>query len=174
MSSFSNNKAEYLEVASVTKPHGVRGELKLFCLCDSPDSLRGVKNLYTDAEGKNALSVKSLKNSQGFAIVGCLEIGSVEEAETYRGKTLYAHRDDIKKEEGAFFVCDLLGLSVIDADSGKVYGTLGDIFPSPASDIYAVKTDRGEVLVPAVPQFIKDIDLERGIFITPISGMFDQ
>ena len=41
-------------------------------------------------------------------------------------------------------------------------------------DIYTVETEKGEVLVPAVSEFVKEISLEKGIFIKAIEGMFDE
>ena len=43
-----------------------------------------------------------------------------------------------------------------------------------ASDIYTVKTEKGDVMIPAVAEFVKEIDLEKGVFIKPIEGMFDE
>ena len=165
---------QYLEVAKATKPHGIKGEIKMFCLCDSPDSLRHVKTLYLDPKGHSALTVKSVKNVHEFAVIAFDTIDSIEKAERYRGQSFYAARDEIKKDEESFFICDLIGLSVIDAVSGEIYGTLQNVFSSPANDIYSVKTAQGEVLVPAVPSFIQKIDPEKGIFITPIPGLFPK
>ena len=43
-----------------------------------------------------------------------------------------------------------------------------------AGDLYEINTEAGTVLIPAVKEFIKEINLEKGIFISPIEGMFDD
>ena len=65
------------------------------------------------------------------------------------------------------------GLPVIDAETKNVYGTLGDVINTGASDIYVIKTENGEKMMPAVPEFVKEVDTEVGIFVTPIEGIFD-
>ena len=72
------------------------------------------------------------------------------------------------------FIADLLGLPVIDAETGKEYGRLQDVMNRGASDIYVVDTPAGERMMPAVKEFVKSIDIEKGIFVVPIEGMFDD
>jgi ribosomal 30S subunit maturation factor RimM len=50
---------------------------------------------------------------------------------------------------------------------------LTDIIHPGASDIYVIRTEKGEAMVPVVPEFVKRVDEEKGIFLTPIEGMFD-
>ena len=62
---------------------------------------------------------------------------------------------------------------MIDAADGKVYGTLKDIINRGASDIYVIDTPAGERMMPAVDEFVKEVSLDKGIFVAPIEGMFD-
>ena len=111
---------------------------------------------------------------------GSAAVISVDEAQTgdavAEGEviaTIYAAREDLPLEEGDNFIEDLIGLPVVDAESGKQYGTLAGVINTGASDIYEIDTEDGIRMIPAVDEFIKEIDLEKGIFITPIEGMFD-
>ena len=76
-------------------------------------------------------------------------------------------------EEGEYFIADLVGLPVIDANSGKELGKLLETINRGASDIYVVSTPHGERMIPAVPEFVEHIDPEQGVFVTPIEGMLD-
>ena len=96
------------------------------------------------------------------------------DANALRGEILYAAREDLPIEEGAHFIADLLGLPVMDANDGKVYGTLKAVTDAAAGQLYEVKTENGIVLLPVVPQFVKEVDQDKGIFITPIPGFFDE
>ena len=69
----------------------------------------------------------------------------------------------------------MLGLPVLDEESGRLYGKLIDVQPSPAADLYEIRTPGGQsVLLPAVPAFLDRIDIETGIYIRPIPGFFDE
>ena len=97
---------------------------------------------------------------------------TLEDAAAMKNRILFAARGDIPCGEGDFFVQDLFGLPVVDAESGKVYGTLSDVVTGAASDLYEVDTGHGKTLIPAVSEFVKEIDPERGIFIHAIEGLF--
>jgi 16S rRNA processing protein RimM len=101
-------------------------------------------------------------------------IDSMEAAEKFKMTELYARREDIPVTEGSFFIEDLVGLEVFDADSGKKYGVVKSVDNFGASDIYTVKTPTGEFMIPVVEEYVPVIDLEKGIFIRPIEGMIDE
>ena len=119
------------------------------------------------------MKVKSASVFKRFVIAEIAGIDSIEKAESLKGKTVFADRSDIPLEEGSFFIADLIGLDVYDADTGVRYGTVSEVFNAGASDIYTVSTDSGERMIPAVPEFIVSVDLEKGIAVRPIGGMFD-
>jgi 16S rRNA processing protein RimM len=98
----------------------------------------------------------------------------MDTAEMLKGSVIYARREDIPIEEGSAFITDMIGLPVIDANTGKVYGTLKDVYNPGASDLYVVATSEGDRMIPAVGEFVKEIDVERGIFVTPIPGLLED
>ena len=57
--------------------------------------------------------------------------------------------------------------------SGEEIGKLSDVLNLGASDLYEINTKSGKKLIPAVLEFIKEIDLEKGIFVSLIEGMLD-
>ena len=109
-----------------------------------------------------------------FVIAELDGITDMDAAMALKNTVLYAAREDFDLEDGEYFISDLVGLPVIDADNGKIYGTLLETVNRGASDIYVVKTDAGERMIPAVDEFIDRIDLESGIYVRPIAGMFDE
>ena len=169
-------KKMYLEAGKVCAAHGVRGLLKVEAWCDTPKVLAAQKRVFLAVGGDRYEERKVLSASVMGAVLlmGIEGIGSREEAFAYKGRVLYLHRDDIPVRRGAALIADMIGLPVIDADTGRVYGTLSDVSDAPRGKIYTVKCDTGEVLLPGVPEFIKEIDTERGVFIRPIPGFFDE
>ena len=67
-------------------------------------------------------------------------------------------------------------LSVVDRDTGRVYGTLTDVSQTGANDVYHITDGEGqEWLIPAIPQVIQSVDLEgEKMIITPLEGLFDE
>ncbi len=170
----SGNDNKYLECGKIINTHGVKGAVKLESWCDSPETLADLSYVYFKNgevfEKRKVLSSTVMKRHVMAYIEG---ITDIDMAASLKETVVYADREDIPLEEGDFFIIDLVGLPVIDADSGIEYGKVSDVFNTGASDIYTVKTPNGERMIPAVPEFIIEIDTERGIFVRPIEGMFD-
>lgn len=167
-------KVMYLEAGEIVGTHGVRGEVRVQPWCDSATQLCSMKRLYWDENGAKPVKVRA-RVHKNIALVTLEGVTTVEEAQALRGKMLYAHRDDFRLPKDRYFVRDLQGLSVIDADSGDEYGTLTDVSQTGANAVYHVKTANGEVLIPAVPLIIKEVDVDGGVIkITPIGGLFDD
>ena len=143
--------------------------------CDSYEVFEGIKNLYFKANGEyKPMRVKKCSPYKNSAIVYLDGIDTPEEVTRLRMTSVYAHRNDILRDEGDFFIADLIGVEVFDATTGILYGTLKDVVNQGAQDLYVIKRDgKADAYVPAIKEFVSEISLEKGIFITPIEGMLD-
>ena len=167
-------KQDYLECGKIINTHGVAGAVKVESWCDSPQVLAGKKTVYLKTGGEfAAYKVKKASVFKHLVIMELDGVGDIDAAALLKGEVLYADRKSFKLKKGEFFIADIIGLEVIDAESGHVYGTLSDVSNLGASDIYTVKTESGDKMIPAVPEFVKKVDVDGGIYITPIEGMFD-
>lgn len=164
----------YIECGRVINTHGCHGGLKLESWCNSPEELAALKRVFFK-KGANYTESKVVRASvyKQFAVAVFDNVNSMDEALSLKGATVYALREDFELEDGEYFIADLTGLNVIDAKDGKVYGKLSEVVNRGASDIYVVDTPNGERMIPVVPEFIERVDLEAGIFVTPIEGMLD-
>ncbi|MBE6545868.1 MAG: 16S rRNA processing protein RimM [Ruminococcaceae bacterium] len=164
----------YIECGKIVNTHGCNGGLKLESWCNAPHDLAALKTLFMEINGVME-PYKVIKASvfKQFVLVTLKQVDSMDLALTFKGKTVFAKRSDFKLSDGEYFIADLIGLSVIDEQSGRVYGTLRETINRGASDIYVVQTENGERMLPAVPEFVKRIDLQKGIFVQPIEGMLD-
>ena len=156
--------------------HGVRGILKVEPWCDSPKVLAAQKRVFVaDSCGKyNEFEVASASVCGNLVLLGLIGISTREAAFAMKNTVLYLKREDIPVKPGQMLLQDMIGLDVIDADSGRIYGKIKDITDAPRSKIYTIETKDGEVLFPAVSEFVKEIDENRGVFIRPIPGFFDE
>ncbi|WP_294780148.1 ribosome maturation factor RimM [uncultured Gemmiger sp.] len=164
----------YLPACKIVSTHGVRGEMKALPLCDGAAFLAKFKRLFTSADGAGETRVLGVR-AQGNVILLRLDgVTDMDAARAQVGRTYYLAKADAKLPRGRYFIDDMLGCDVVDADTDRVYGQLTNVDRPAAQDIYTVTDGAGEEhMLPAVPEFVKKIDIDaRKIFVTPIEGMF--
>lgn len=165
---------EYLEIGKIVGTHGVMGECRVECWCDSPQFLSKFTTLYFD-KGAEKLSVKG-RPHKNIALLKIEGVTTVEQADLLRGKVLYVRRKDVKLPRGVHFVQDLIGLQVKDFDTDAVYGTITDVLKTGANDVYEVKDQSGKAYyIPVIDEVVKKKLPEKGVvLITPMKGIFDD
>lgn len=162
----------YLECGKIINTHGIDGSVKLECWCDSPQVLSELDSIYFEAEGRyERRRIIRASVFKSFVIARLEGIDGIDAAQAQVGTVVYADRADIALGEGDHFIADLIGLDVIHADGGQRLGVLRDVINRGASDIYVIDTPDGERMMPAVEEFVIEIDLDKGIFVRPIEGM---
>ena len=170
--------SEYLECACIVGTHGVKGTVRLENRCDSPAVLAKLKRMYIKkGEDYKEMIVVHSSVQKNMVLTTFEGVESVEAAAALRGTVLYAAREDFRLRRGEYFWADMMGLPVIDDETGEVYGTLSNILTPGAHQVYVVKREAGEFMIPAVPEFIKEISMgeERpeGIYVKLIEGMME-
>lgn len=165
---------QYLEAGKIVGTHGVRGELRVECWCDTPQFLAKFKTLYYD-NGAQKIDVicRPHKNIVLMKIKG---VETIEDAELLRGKIVYIDRKDVKLPKGKNFVQDLIGCKVVDIDNDAEYGAIKDVFKTGANDVYTVMSnDNKEYLIPVIPSVVIEKKVEDGIvYIRPMKGLFND
>ena len=166
----------YLEVGQIVGTHGIAGEMRVQPWCDSPDFLTKFKTLYTDKNGDNAVKVKSSRVHKNIVLIKFPDITTIEQAERMRGKVLYISRKDANIADGEWFIQELIGCTVFDADTGKDYGILSDVSKTGANDVWHIKKDGKEYLLPAINDIIANVDVanEKVEIHSIIKGIFDD
>lgn len=164
----------YIECGKIVNTHGCRGGVKVESWCNNESDLAALGRVYI-LDGNEYKVYRVLKASvfKQFVIFDLNGIDDMDKAMLLKNKILYAAREDFKLEEGEFFLADMIGLDVIDADTGIKYGTLKEITNRGASDIYVVLTANGERMIPAVDEFVISVNINEGVFVRPIEGMLD-
>ena len=97
-------------------------------------------------------------------------------AEAMKNKDVFITEDDLQElPEDTFYIRDLIGLEVLDADSGETIGKLKDVLQPSTQDVYVVKRPEGsDVLIPAVSEFVKEVNVAEGfVKIHVIEGMIE-
>lgn len=162
-------KNPFLEAGEIVNTHGVRGELKILPWADSADFLCQFDTLYIDGQPVKVLSARTHKN---MAIVLLEGVTDINAAMRNKGKVVSIDRTGVVLPNGRHFLADLMGLEVRDAQTGEIYGRVTDILTPPAHEVYVVTGTGKEYLIPAVDEFVKEINVDDGfIAVKLIEGM---
>ena len=168
-------KKQFLESGKIVGTHGIKGEVRIDPWCDSPEFLCAFKKLYLDDKGDTFLEVGSRPHKN--IVLSKIRGGdTIEQAERLRGKVVYIDRSDISLGEGVNFVQDLIGLDVIDSESGISYGKISDVLRTGANDVYEITAaDGAKYLAPVIDEVIISKNIDEGfVLIRPMKGIFDD
>lgn len=167
-------KKEFLEIGKFVGTHGVRGMVRIQPWSDDGEFLTQFKRFYLES-GKSQIDITKIAPHGNVVIAQIKGVDSIEEAEKFRNKTLYIKRDDVKLPEGRYFISEIIGSQVFDADTNNLLGVLTDVSPTGANDVWHIKNGNHEYLVPAIPDVIVNVDInEDKIAIRPLKGIFDD
>ncbi|MGN0653938.1 MAG: ribosome maturation factor RimM [Oscillospiraceae bacterium] len=165
---------QFLEIGKIVSTRGIKGEVRVQPWSDSPDFLCEFDTLYLD-EGKKSIEIEHSFVQKNVVVMKLKGVDTVEKAQDMRNKILFMDRNDVELCEGSYFVQDLLGLMVIDADKNEEIGSLCDVTETGANDVYHIKSGEKEYLIPAIPDVIEKIDLDGGkMYIHKMKGLFDE
>lgn len=167
-------KKEYLEAGKIVNTHGIRGEVKIMPYCDSPELLCDFDRLFMGKSLKE-IYIERSRVQKNMIICKIEGVDTPEDAEKLRNKMLYMHRDDLELDEDTYFIQDLIGMTVKNADTGEIYGIIDDVFQTGANDVYSIKNGDKSYLVPAIADVVITTDIDSGIMtIRPLEGLFDE
>lgn len=147
---------------------------------DHPGRFQAGDTIYLvkDGQKRGPYQVEKFRQDHDRGLLKLKGVDSREMAEDLVFSHLVRDAEDLPDlEEGSYYIRDLVGLRVVDGD-GRLLGQLEDVLPYPSQDVYVIAQagdPEKKAMVPAVDEFIKEIDLEKGeVVIQPIGGMFDE
>lgn len=175
-----------MRVGRFSKPHGLKGGLKLELYTDSPE-LRFVPGAEFFLQVPEAspwfgrtVTLRELRWFNGAPVGFFHEIPDRTAAEGIVRAILWIGEDVVAAghEDNAWYSHELVGLKVVreEPDGTRVeLGSVAEVQHFPAQDLLAVSTGEGTVLVPFVEEIVPSVDLEAGVvFVTPPVGLFDD
>jgi 16S rRNA processing protein RimM len=167
----------FMAVGMITSVHGLRGEVKMELHTDFPERFVAGGVVYLGEELEE-VTISAARPHQGQMLMQFSGIEDRDTAETLRGLWIFIPEDEaVELEEDTYFVHDMIGLSV-QTGEGKLLGTLSEVLFTGANDVYVVETPdepHREILLPAIPEVIKNVDLEQGILtVEPLPGLLDE
>ena len=145
-----------LTVATVLKPQGIRGEIKVKTLTDTAEDMRSFGRVFIDGVEYKVLAVRPAGDCAYLALRG---IADRNAAELLRGKDVLVLREDAPAlPENTYYLVDVLGCEVV-TEKGKRLGTICDITPA-KTDIYVVESGEKRITFVAADGVIENIDTQ--------------
>ncbi len=163
-----------IAVAKITKSVGIKGLVQVELLSHEADRLLSLKRVFIGKAESNARPaiVETAEKRPRGAVVKFRAVEDRTGADELRGLWVFVQDDQsIPAKKGSYFIHEVVGLKTV-SEEGTEFGVVTDVVTLPAGDAWVVKIGDREVLVPAVKEFIRDVDLQsRRVVIRLIEGM---
>jgi 16S rRNA processing protein RimM len=152
----------------IVKPRGLSGEVVVRPFNEDNPSLRSDLPVIIETRQESFPTTAEYVNKVGNRLmVKFIGIDGREKAEACRGGEILCRLGDLpERADGEFYVFDMIGLEVVDAD-GAIFGKIKEILNMPANDVLVVESEEGQVLVPFLKSVIADIDKAGGQVTIP-------
>lgn len=167
---------DLINVGKIVGTHGYKGTMKVELLTDFPERFKQLKRIKVQAKsGVKDYVIESANMQSTLLLIKLQGIESKEEAQLFRGALLSVREDEaFPLPEGSYYHFQLIGLEVMDHSKGLL-GKITDILETGANDVYVIDSpEYGEILLPAIKQVIKEVDLNEGIMrVELLEGLLD-
>ena len=153
------------EVGKIVNTFGIKGEVKVNLYTEDISNFKTNNKVYVNDK---EMQVENSRLQKNMLILKFKGIDNMNDAEDLRGSIIKVNRSKNDLPEGTYYIADLIGLDVYTED-GNLFGKVTDIYNTGANDIYTVKTQDGkEVLLPAIKDVIKQVDIQNEKIIVHI------
>jgi 16S rRNA processing protein RimM len=170
------SQARLVRLGRVVAAHGIRGTLKVGAGSAGAAAEAGIFAALGEVEiGGARYVVQAAVRQKNQVLLRLNGIDTREQAEPLVGQEVQGEQSRFPPlPPGEYYWFQLLGLPVLDAADGARLGHLAEIIATPGHDVYVVRQDKREILLPAVEEVIAEINLEEGwIKVSPPAGLLD-
>jgi 16S rRNA processing protein RimM len=178
---------EYASVGRVRRPHGVRGELVVEALTDEPGAIfapgrrvfQGTHDgaLFIDPRTRDtrALTITGLRPFKEGWLVTFDAVSDRTEAERWNGRHLLVPVDELSEpDEGEVFAHELVGMMLVDADTGHAIGEVVEFYELPQGLLLEFRAGEATAQLPFVEEFVEAVDREaRRIVVRLPDGLLE-
>jgi 16S rRNA processing protein RimM len=163
-------------MGKVVRPHGIEGIFRIKSYAQSEESFLHAGSVFLKLDRQEPVEFKvlSIKPHKGLFLLKLSGIDSIEKAGYFRGADIYISKNHLKrKNTDEYFWYELKGITVY-LNTGKLLGRIKEIIATGSNDIFVVKSETSEFLIPAVNEVVESIDLEnRKMIISDMEGLLD-
>ena len=159
----------YLAIGKVVRAHGVSGEISVKIMTEFPERFEITEHVYLGDEFEaTPYSLQSYRWHKDNVLLTLTGITNRTEAETLKGQLVQVPIEEaMSLPDGVYYHYQLVGLEVVTT-AGERLGTLSDVMETGANDVYVVDNEGQEILLPAIAEVIKAIDMETGRMVVEV------
>lgn len=165
---------EYVTVAKILKPFGLKGECRCFCLTSHPKQRfkKGTAFLLSKGSNKKEVVLASSRINGDQLYLRFEGLDTIEAIEAYKGYEVDMKKEDATLEKDEYRYSDLVGCLIVDKQ-GNALGKVKEVFSySPTWTLRVAREEGKDFFVPFVDAFVKEIDIEgKKITIVVVEGM---
>ena len=166
---------DYFYIGKITKRFGIRGELVVYLDTDEPEKYHQLESVFFDINGEPIpFFVKEIKIKAKDQLIVFFQDIDNKTAAHYMNTDLYLPISSLPVLEGnKFYYHEIKGFSVIDTVHGHI-GVCENVLDSSPQAVMQIAHPKGEILVPLVDNFIKNVNREaRTIEIETPQGLVE-
>jgi len=160
---------DFMTIGQILAPWDTKGKLKVKVITDFPQRFAPSSTVYIN---RQPMTIDSTEWHKGEVIIKLNAVDSIEAARQLKRQPIEIHHSQLYSlPEGQYYHFQLIGLEVWTTQ-GELLGNITEVLTAKSNDNYVVKGNGGEVLIPAIEDVVKSIDLNKGcIVIEAISGL---
>ncbi|MBN1994611.1 MAG: 16S rRNA processing protein RimM [Anaerolineae bacterium] len=168
-SGLSQPELHYLAIGKVVRAHGLRGEVSIAVLTEFPERFKTTEWVYLgDQFEATAYRLESFRWHKQNVLLTLAGVTDRTQAEQLKGQFVQVPVEQaVPLPEDAYYFYQLIGLDVVTI-AGQHLGIVTDIVETGANDVYVVEHDGQEILLPAIADVVKSIDLETGQMVVEV------
>jgi 16S rRNA processing protein RimM len=168
------DRPRFVAVGRVTRAHGVKGEVAVLPLSQVAARFEPGSRVLAGEDQRRALTVTEARPHRGKVLVTFDGVADREQAEALQGTYLFVPTSEAPPlPEGEYWTHDLIGCAV-SIQGGRDLGTLSEVIPTPANDVWVVQGEGGETLVPALKDVVIEVDpAARRIVVREVPGLIE-
>ncbi len=158
---------DLITIGKIIGSSGLSGRIKVVLYTESPHILEtgAAVHIGQGKKSTSSLAIKRILQRGKNCLIEFEGIDTVDAANLLKGQYLYLPREMMAEpDEGEYYWHDIIGLAVI-TEEGEELGYITSILPTGSNDVYICEGTKGEILLPAIEEVIKSIDIGRGVII---------
>jgi 16S rRNA processing protein RimM len=161
-------------IGKIVNTHGVKGEVRVLPTTDEPKRFSKLTQIEVFGRTQQTYEVEGVRYHKNFVLLKLKGVDTCDQAETLKNTQIKINRSEsLPLASDEYYISDLYDLNV-ETEEGRSLGVLQDIIYTGSNDVYVVYSEitQKEILIPAIKQCIKRVDLaERKMIVHLLEGL---